>query len=119
VVAPVTTAFVVVTVAAIAANGLMAVADLARAPFVLANSANVGVPESWLVPLGLAKGAGAVGLAIGLAGIEPIGVAAAVGLVLFFVAAIVTHLRAGKLDLAFPVAYLALAAGSLVLHVAA
>jgi DoxX-like family len=111
-------AHVVVTVAAIAANGFMAVADLGRARFVLANSASVGVPESWLTPLGLAKGAGAVGLAIGLAGIEPVGAAAALGLVLFFVGAIVTHVRADNLDLAFPAGYLALAAGSLALGLA-
>jgi hypothetical protein len=112
------TAHVVVTVLAIAANGTIAAADLARAEFVLTNSANVGVPVSWLTPLGLLKAAGAVGLAIGLAGAPLIGTAAALGLALFFVGAIVTHLRAGDHSLGFPLAFLALAVGSLVLSLA-
>lgn len=102
-----------VTVVAVAANLAMAVADLRRADFVLANSAGVGVPESWLVPLGLLKGAGAVGLLVGLLGAAPVGVAAAAGLTLFFVGAIVTHLRARNYALAFPVGFLLLAVGSL------
>ncbi len=112
------TAYVVVTVLAIAANGAIAVADLVRAEFVLTNSAGVGVPAAWLTPLGLLKAAGAAGLALGLAGVPVVGTAAALGLTLFFVGAIVTHLRAGDHALAFPLAFLALAVGSLVLSVA-
>ena len=87
-------AYVAVTVLAIVATGAIAAADLMRAEFVLTNSANVGVPESWLTPLGLVKAAGAAGLVLGLAGVPLIGTAAALGLTLFFVGAIVTHLRA-------------------------
>jgi hypothetical protein len=108
-----TTVLLTVTLVAIAANLGMAVADLRRADFVLANSASVGVPESWLVPLGLLKGAGAVGLLVGLLGAAPIGVAAAAGLTLFFVGAIATHVRARNYALAFPAGYLLLALGSL------
>ena len=43
--------------------------------------------------------------------------AAATGLVLFFTAAIVTHLHAGYYNIAFPIAYLLPAAASLVLGV--
>lgn len=107
-------AHVIVTVLAIVATAAIAVADLVRAEFVLANAASVGVPASWLLPLGLLKAAGAVGLAIGLAGVHAVGVAAAVGLTLFFVGAVVTHLRARNYDLGFPGAYLALAVASLV-----
>ncbi len=97
----------------------MAVADLTRRPFVLANAASVGVPESWLAPLGLAKGAGAAGLALGLLlDLRPLALAAAGGLVVFFVGAVVTHLRAANYSLSFPLAYLALAAGSLALTLA-
>lgn len=112
------TAYVLVTVLAILANGGMAVADLLRARFVLANSAAVGVPESWLTVLGLLKGAGALGLLLGLLGVPVIGAAAALGLTLFFVGAVVTHLRARNYALAYPLAYLALALGSLVLYFA-
>ncbi len=113
------TAYVVVTVLAIVATGAIAAADFARAEFVLANAASVGVPESWLTPLGLLKAAGATGLALGLVGLSLVGTTAALGLTLFFVGAIVTHLRAHNLDLLFPAAYLALAASSLALSLAA
>jgi hypothetical protein len=113
------TAFVIVTIVAIAANGGMAVADFARAKFVLANSAEVKLPESWLPYLATAKAAGAVGLLLGLAGVTPIGVAAGVGLVLFFVGAVGAHLRARVFyNIAFPGTYLALAVASLALLVA-
>ncbi len=112
------TAHVVVTVVAIAATTAIALADLVRAEFVLANSASVGVPESWLAPLGALKGAGAVGLALGLAGVPAVGEAAALGLTLFFVGAVATHLRARNYALGFPLAYLALAVSSLLLGLA-
>ncbi|PDP87809.1 hypothetical protein CQJ94_09785 [Glycomyces fuscus] len=113
------TAYVLVTVLAVLANGGMAAADLLRARFVLANSAAVGVPESWLTTLGLLKGAGALGLLLGLLGVPVVGAAAALGLTLFFVGAVATHLRVRNHALAYPLAYLALALGSLVLYFAA
>ena len=112
------TAYVTVTVVAIVATGFVAIADLARAGFVLDNSARVGVPQSWLTPLGLAKGAGALGLLLGLAGVPVVGPAAALGLSAFFVGAVLTHLRARNYDLQFPLVFLALAVGSLVLSLA-
>jgi hypothetical protein len=113
------TTYVLVTVVAIVACGFVAAADLARADFVLANSASVGVPESWLTPLGLVKGAGAAGLLLGLLGVPLVGQAAAVGLTAFFVGAVVTHLRARNHELLFPLVFLGLAVSSLVLSVAA
>lgn len=113
-------AHVGITLAAVVANGAIAVADVLGARFVLANSAAVGVPRSWLTPLGLLKGAGAAGLLLGLLGVPLIGTAAAVGLVLFFVGAVGAHLRAGDraASLAFPLGYLVLALAVLVLGVA-
>lgn len=110
-------AYVGVTILAIVANAFIAVADFARAPFVLNNSASVGVPVSWLTPLGLLKAAGAVGLLLGLFGVPLIGLAAAAGLVLFFVGAVLTHFWAGdySASVAFPASYLLLASASLVL----
>ena len=106
-----------VTILAVVANAFIAVADFARAPFVLSNSASVGVPVSWLTRLGLLKAAGAVGLLLGLLGIPFIGLAAAAGLVLFFVGAVLTHWRAGdySTSVGFPASYLLLAAASLAL----
>ncbi len=108
---------VIVTTATITAA--IAVADLFPAGFVLANSAQVGVPRSWLPALGLTKLAGAAGLVIGLVGLRPLGIAAAAGLVLFFVGALLMHVQAGVIyNIAFPGGYLLLSAGSLALMVA-
>jgi DoxX-like family len=77
----------------------------------------VGVPQSRLVVLAALKAAGALGLLVGL-GAPLIGVAAAAGLVLFFVGAIITHLRGHEYSLAYPAASLLLAVGSLGLRLA-
>ncbi len=110
------TAYIVVTACTIAVNGFAAAADFSRAQFVLNTMAEVRVPEPWLPLLGALKAAGAVGLLIGLVWLRPIGIAAAIGLVLFFIGAIATHIRAGVLyNVAFPGFFLALAISSLVL----
>ncbi len=111
-------ALLVVAVLTAAVNVAMAVADLAGARFVLANSAQVGVPRSWLPWLAVLKLAGAAGLLLGVlvGALRPLGVAAACGLVLFHLGAIAFHLRARVLhNLAFPAFYLATAAASLAL----
>src|ERR1700757_2654474 len=110
------TAFVVITLTTAVATAGVAVADLIPARFVLANSAEVGVPRSWLPPLAAAKLAGAAGLVVGLLGLPALGVAAAAGLVLFFVGAVVTHIRARvRYNIAFPGAFLCLSAATLAL----
>lgn len=112
-------AYAVVTAVTIAMNGGMAVADLAKADFVLANSARVGVPASWARPLGTLKGAGAAGLLIGLLAVPALGIAAAIGLVLYFVGAMAVHIRTRVFaNIAFPAVYLALAAATLALVLA-
>jgi hypothetical protein len=106
-----TTAVLVTTIVLNAAIGL---ADLRKARFVLATSAAVDIPPSWLPLLGALKLAGAAGLLAGLFGVRPIGLAAAIGLILFFVGAIVAHVRARKITTGLaPLVFLALAVGSL------
>ncbi|KOX15903.1 membrane protein [Saccharothrix sp. NRRL B-16348] len=113
------TAHVVVTVLAILANAAAAVADFAKAGFVLANSAEVRVPHSWVPTLGALKAAGAVGLLLGLLGAHVVGTAAAIGLVVFFVGAVGLHVRLRVWhNIAFPGTFLALAVASLVLGAA-
>jgi hypothetical protein len=110
------TAYVAVVISTLVVNAAAAGADFSRAGFVQANSAEVGVGEGWLPLLGALKAAGAAGLLIGLVWLRPVGLAAAIGLVLFFIGAIATHLRARVLyNLAFPGFYLALAVASTVL----
>ncbi|MGW4497118.1 DoxX family protein [Micromonospora sp. NPDC004336] len=111
---PQLTTLTIVTALCIAANAFIVVADLAKARFVLANSAEVGLRPTAIPYLAALKGAGAVGLAIGLAGIPALGLAAGVGLVAFFVGAVVAHLRARVLhNIGFPLCFLALAVGAL------
>jgi uncharacterized membrane protein YphA (DoxX/SURF4 family) len=54
----------------------------------------IGVDLKWFPWLAACEFAGAAGLVVGLVW-RPIGVAAAVGLILYFVAAVVAHLRVG------------------------
>jgi hypothetical protein len=56
----------------------------------------VRVPMRWLPWLAGCEFAGAIGLLIGIVW-APIGLAAAVGLVVYFICAIVAHLRVGDL----------------------
>lgn len=108
------TAYIVVTLMAIVALTFSAAADFVRYHQVLTNMAKAGVPESWLTNLALLKAAGAVGLLVGFV-VPPIGVAAAVGVILFFIGAIITHVRARWYSFSYPSVYLLLALGSLVL----
>lgn len=109
------TAYLVATVLAAAANLFAAGSDFVRDQRVAANMARTGVPESWMIPLGLLKAGGALGLLVGI-WVPPIGVAASVGLVLFFVGAIVVHLRSRFHAFAFPAGFLVLAVAALVLR---
>ncbi|QKW09753.1 DoxX family protein [Streptomyces sp. NA04227] len=109
-------AYVVVTVITIVINAWESVINFARTDFVLANAAAVGFPQSGLPLLGALKGAGALGLLLGMLGFTGIGAAAGVGLVLFFLCAMWAHVRIRDYrNLGFPGAFLAMAAGSLVL----
>jgi hypothetical protein len=113
------TAYVVVAVLTAAANIWISVYDFTRADRVLANMSSLGIPHSWLFTLGALKTAGALGLLVGI-GIPLIGVAAAAGLVLFFVGAVLSHARARAAapTYAYPGTFLLLAVGSLVLRLA-
>jgi DoxX-like family len=109
------TAYFVVTIAAIAANGFSGIAAMLHFKPILPGMARAGVPESWLTfPIGTLKTAGAIGLLLGLVDVPWIGAAAAIGLVGFFICALYTHLRAGDYSSQF-----GLAIGFLLLNVAA
>jgi hypothetical protein len=81
---------------------------------ILPGMVKAGVPESWLTfPIGTLKTAGAAGLLIGILGVPAIGTAAAIGLILFFVRALYTHIRAHDYSQTF-----GLANGFLLINVA-
>ncbi len=99
------------TTAAIAANSFSGIAALVRFRPILPGMRKARVPASWLPMIGTMKTAGALGLALGLAGVPRIGAAAAAGLSGFFAVAIGFHLRAHDYS-----RQLALAAGFLALN---
>jgi hypothetical protein len=107
------TAYVAVTVLAAAANIFSATLDFIRYKRILISMANANVPESWLTMLGILKASGALGLLVGIS-MPLIGTAAAIGLILFFVAAIVTHLRARDYSFGLALVFLVLAVAALV-----
>ncbi|MEE6257407.1 DoxX family protein [Plantactinospora sonchi] len=92
---------------------------LTRDPKITASLQKAGVPLHWFPPLAGCEIAGAVGLVVGI-WLAPLGVAAATGVTLYFVGAVVAHLRARDLaGLGAPVVVLAVAVATLVLRLAA
>ncbi|TYQ09529.1 UNVERIFIED_ORG: DoxX-like protein [Gordonia westfalica J30] len=103
----------VATVVCVVANAFIAIADYAKAGFVVKNSAEVEVPGRFLPYLATLKLAGALGLVAGLVALPWLGVAAGTGLILFFIGAVVAHVRARVFyNIAFPGLYLLLAVAS-------
>ncbi len=94
-----------------------AVATFTRNPAVVGSMTKVGVPDGWLPWLGTAKAAGALGLLAGLV-VPALGVAAAVGLVLYFIGAVVSHLRVKDYALAPALVLTILPALALTLRIA-
>jgi hypothetical protein len=114
-----TTAAVAVVAVTVALNAFSGIAALLHWKAILPGMAKADVPESWLTfPIGTLKTAGAAGLLAGLiAGLPALVAAAAIGLVLFFVCALYTHVRAADFTAQFGLAvvFLAMACASLVL----
>src|SRR5229473_4610660 len=94
-------AYLIVTILAAAANIFSATCDFVRYKQVSVVMAKAGVPESWMTMLGILKAAGAVGLLVGI-GVPLIGMAAAIGVILFFLGAFVVHIRAHYYAFVFP-----------------
>ncbi|MEV6864968.1 DoxX family protein [Streptosporangium subroseum] len=116
------TAYVVTALVTAAVNAFSGVAAITRfAPIMRTLRPalqRAGVSESWLIfPIGVLKAAGAIGLALGLLGVPPVGTAAAAGLVLYFVCALYTHLRVSDFSMQFYLAivFLGLAVATLAL----
>ncbi|MDX6350005.1 MAG: hypothetical protein QOF84_4795 [Streptomyces sp.] len=110
-------AYVAVSAVVVAYCVFSAVMDFIRYEPILVSMTKAGVPHSWLPRLGALKAAGALGVLLGLIGVPWIGAAAAVGIVLFFVGAIATHVRARDTSFGLAAAFLALALAALVLGV--
>lgn len=109
-----------VTLLAIGANGFSGLAALLHFKPIVPGMVKAGVPQSWLTfPIGTLKTAGALGLLLGLFGVPLIGPMAAVGLILFFVCAVYTHLLAGDYSPQFglALAFLLIAVAALLVDI--
>jgi hypothetical protein len=109
------TAYVTVTIVTSVLTGFAAVIYLIGHDYPKTQADMKGVPRSWVPRLGLLLAAGAVGLVAGLA-VPLLGVLAAAGLVLYFIGALIAHLRVGSRQIIGGVVFLALSAAALILN---
>ncbi|CQR60755.1 DoxX family protein [Streptomyces leeuwenhoekii] len=109
------TAYLVVTVLGAVMAGVSAITTFLRVEWIAKPLADYGVPRAWWPWLATAKAAGAAGLLVGLA-VPAVGVLAATGLVLYFLGAVVTVVRARWFThVPIPLLYAAPVAASLAL----
>jgi hypothetical protein len=76
----------------------------------------VQVSERWMVPFGVVLAAGAFGLVVGFA-VPALGVAAAIGLVVYFICALGAHVRVRDRNVGGAITFLLLAVAALVTDV--
>jgi hypothetical protein len=89
------TAYVTVTIVASVFNGIAAVTYLIGHDYPRAQADMKRLPRSWVPVLGMCLAAGTVGLLAGFA-VPVLGTLAAAGLVLYFIGALIAHLRVGS-----------------------
>lgn len=111
-------AYIIVTVLAAGANIYAATNDFIGPKWLLSNMSKVGIQESRLPIVGVLKAAGALGLLVGIR-VPLIGIAAAIGLTLFFIGALITHLRVRDFSLGngVPIMFLPIVLAALALGI--
>ncbi|RCG15640.1 DoxX family protein [Streptomyces diacarni] len=103
-------AYVTVTLIGAVFNGAAAVTYL----YPISQADMKGVPRKWVPVLGVLLAAGTVGLLVGPA-VPLLGNLAACGLVLYFIGAIIAHLRVGSRTVVGGIVFLITAVAALVL----
>jgi len=91
-------AYVMVTIVASVFSGIAAVIYLIGHEYPKAQADMKRIPRSWVPVLGVLLAAGSLGLLAGFA-VPLVGTLAAAGLVLYFLGALVAHLRVGSRQL--------------------
>jgi len=109
--------YVVVIVLAALAYGYAALLSFAGAQSVKVVAERVRVSQKWMIPLGMVLGSGAVGLLIGLA-VPALGIAAASGLVVYFICALCAHIRVHDHGVGGAVGFFVLALVALAVEIA-
>jgi hypothetical protein len=104
--------YLVITILGALANGYAATLNFVGAESVKVVADRVQVSRAWMVPLGTLLASGAVGLLTGLA-VPALGMAAAIGLILYFICAVTAHLRVRDRAIGGAVFFLLLAVAAL------
>ncbi|MEV8399779.1 DoxX family protein [Streptomyces niveus] len=110
-------AYAVVGILLAAALSASAFFMASRSEAITTNMAKLAIPDSWLPRLASLKAAGALGLLVGL-WVPFLGAAAAVGVVLYFVGAVIFHVRAKDYAFAPAAVFIVLAVAALILRIA-
>lgn len=110
-------AYVAVTLLAAAANAYAAYLNFTGHESIKATADKTRVPRSWMIPLGVLLAAGALGLLVGFV-VPLLGTLAAIGLVLYFLGALVAHLRARNYQFGALATFLSLAVAALAVNLA-
>lgn len=109
--------YLVITLLAAACNGMTGVGNLIGLDYPKRQADMLRVPRSWVRPLGTLLTAGAAGLLAGFA-VPPLGRLAAAGLVLYFLGALVAHVRVRDRHLGLWALFFCLAAAALAVNLA-
>jgi DoxX-like protein len=109
--------YLAVTLLAAVFNGSAATANLIGHDYPKTQADSLGVPRSWIPPLGTLLAAGALGLLAGIA-VPWLGTFAAAGLVLYFTGAFAAHLRVRDRHLGPWAVYFCLAVAALAVRLA-
>ena len=109
-------AYVVITIMAALANGYAASMNFVGAESVKVVADQVQVSQKWMVPFGVLLASGALGLIIGLA-VPALGIAAASGLVAYFICALSAHMRVHDRNVGGAITFLLLAVAALVVGI--
>jgi hypothetical protein len=110
-------AYLTVTIVGVVFNGAAAVTYLIGHEYPKSQADMKGLPRTWVPVLGSLLAAGTVGLAAGPA-VPVLGNLAACGLILYFIGAIIAHLRVGSRNIVGGIVFLLTAVAVLVLGLA-
>ncbi|HUA44829.1 MAG TPA: DoxX family protein [Solirubrobacteraceae bacterium] len=105
--------YVVITILAALANGYAASLNFVGADSVKVVADEVKVSQKWMIPFGVLLASGALGLLTGFA-VPVLGMAAAIGLVVYFICALSAHVRVRDPKIAGAVSFLTLAVAALI-----
>ena len=105
--------YAVFTIVAALAYGYAACLNFVGAESVKLVADKVRVSRRWMIPFGTVLAAGGVGLVIGFA-LPPLGTAAAIGLVVYFICALGAHVRVRDPQVGGAVSFLLLAVAALI-----